>query len=1122
MNIRFLLGPAGSGKTWQCVKEIREELLRRPLGPPLILLAPRQATFQLERLLLADGTLPGYTRLSILSFARLADYLLAVLGGARPRMLSEEGRVMVLRALLQQHEDDLKIFKSSVRRAGFAPELSRWLRELQQQQVTPECLAKAAQALAQSPALADKLNDTARLFRAFQQWLQDHALVEAEGLLPLAAARLRQAHRQQPPLHIAGLWMDGFADLTPQEVDFLAALAPHCAQMTLAFCADKLAEEDLPPLHPQAVVMRTVRRCAEALSALVNAHPSYATLGRASGLTRFAASPALAHLERHWADSLPPAFPEATPALRLVACANPEAEVICAAREILQHVRRGGRFRELAVLTRRLDSHAAYLKRIFRRYEIPFFLDQREPMAHHPLAELTRYALRVVAFGWKNADWLGALKSGLTPIAPEQLDALENLVLELGLDGERWLNSWQNEPSEAANYESWRARLVPPFRQLRETLRRHPGGVTGGDLARGLRQLYEELGVAETLQRWAEQTTPGPAALPPAAHATVWQMVEQWLETVELALGDHRLPVAEWLPILESGLSQLSVGIIPPAMDQVLVGAVDRSRQPEIKTLILLGLNEGLFPAPPEPPLLLTEEERTQLEQQGKLPLGLSLLGRQGAERYLAYIACTRAASRLVVTRAQAGAEGQPLNPSLFYLRLQQMFPQVQEERFTGEVEPRHSLHASELLPALLAGRDWPEAHRDIIPAPLEQLKHYAPDEWLGPAMLEQLFGHTLTTSISALETYAACPFRYFVERILRAGERPLFAMDDMQRGSFLHEVLAHFHHAVCQAEKQWRDLSPAEAGELLRKVAQEVADQFNYGLMQAGVRHQFLRDSLVERLEAYVAQAVRWMSVYQLNPFRVELAFGMPEDASDKAALPAWELPLEGNKTLRLMGRIDRVDIYKPSDGSPPLAVVLDYKSREKQMEDLRLHHGLDLQLLAYLNVVHLMPEMAGAAGVNALQPLGAFYVSMLASPKPASNRAKALKEKMAEGPAFPHHGRFDAAHWRLLNAKPEQNGQCSGPVRFQFKNGGPSGKAVMDSLAFQALLEQNLQHLRNFGSRILKGDMRVDPCVIKDTSACDYCPCSAVCRIDPWRHAFRRLAAPPKAGQTANTTPA
>src|SRR5882724_6716107 len=105
MQTRLLLGPAGSGKTFHCLREIRAALVAEPDGPPLLLLAPKQTTYQLERQLLDDPELPGYTRLHILSFERLAFYIFDRFGLTPPPMLNEEGRLMVLRALLAQKKD---------------------------------------------------------------------------------------------------------------------------------------------------------------------------------------------------------------------------------------------------------------------------------------------------------------------------------------------------------------------------------------------------------------------------------------------------------------------------------------------------------------------------------------------------------------------------------------------------------------------------------------------------------------------------------------------------------------------------------------------------------------------------------------------------------------------------------------------------------------------------------------------------------------------------------------------------------------------------------------------------------------------------------------------------------
>src|SRR3954468_5503146 len=98
MTLRFLLGPAGSGKTFRCLQDIRAALTASQEGAPLVLVTPKQATYQLERQLLFDPSLDGYSRLHILSFERLAYFALSQLSLPGPDMLQEEGRVMVFRS----------------------------------------------------------------------------------------------------------------------------------------------------------------------------------------------------------------------------------------------------------------------------------------------------------------------------------------------------------------------------------------------------------------------------------------------------------------------------------------------------------------------------------------------------------------------------------------------------------------------------------------------------------------------------------------------------------------------------------------------------------------------------------------------------------------------------------------------------------------------------------------------------------------------------------------------------------------------------------------------------------------------------------------------------------------
>ena len=45
-----------------------------------------------------------------------------------------------------------------------------------------------------------------------------------------------------------------------------------------------------------------------------------------------------------------------------------------------------------------------------------------------------------------------------------------------------------------------------------------------------------------------------------------------WLDNLALAFATESMTLREWLPIVEAGLVNLTVGVIPPALDQVLLG----------------------------------------------------------------------------------------------------------------------------------------------------------------------------------------------------------------------------------------------------------------------------------------------------------------------------------------------------------------------------------------------------------------------------------------------------------------------------------------------------------------------------------------------------------------------
>src|SRR5207237_544837 len=117
----------------------------------------------------------------------------------------------------------------------------------------------------------------------------------------------------------------------------------------------------------------------------------------------------------------------------------------------------------------------------------------------------------------------------------------------------------------------------------------------------------------------------------------------------------------------------------------------------------------------------------------------------------------------------------------------------------------------------------------------LEQLRDFQSprkDESLAPKLADQLYGSVLRTSVSRIEQFAACPFRFFIHSGLRAEERKEFELDIKEQGSFQHDVLALFHQQLTREGRRWRDITPEQARERIAAIASALRITYRDGLL--------------------------------------------------------------------------------------------------------------------------------------------------------------------------------------------------------------------------------------------------------------------------------------------------
>ena len=701
MAARFILGRAGTGKTQWCFDRILQTIRNQPLGPAIYWIVPRQATFLADAELACTGALGGYFRARILDFLDLATEILAECGGTALPEITDRGRRMILGHLLRQLQDQLQFFGSVAHQPGVAAELDGAFSEMERSGQDAQSIQR--QLSQSSQALRAKVHDLALIYSRYTQFLGQDRLDPnrrlAEALTAIDGCR---------SLRDCDVYVDSFYDFTGSERAMIASLAKICRSVSLTLTIDPQSPCVANPHHIPADTSlfhrgeQAYRRLHFALQekGVRIEEPILLKEPR-----RFR-SPPLKSLEAAFfprPETRPETRTEAkVTAIHLIGAPDRRAEVDAAARWIRRLIIEGLRYRDIAVLMRSQEDYHQLIESSFREHNIPFFVDRRRTASHHPLLRLIRAALAVAITQWSHEPMMAILKTGLVGLTDTEADALENYVLLHGIHHTTWISDRPWTGRRRCAEESDEALAPTPDADNIDTLRRRlvdhlapfVRAVSASDrlpvrsLASAVVRLLEDLQCRGQIVQWMDRAAERHNLEERGEHERVWdELVKLFDELVDL-FGDEPISLKDFSAILDSALEGFDLALTPPTIDQVLIGAVDRTRTPAVKACVVLGLSEGQFPRASREGSVFTDADRRTLGK-NNIDLDPDTARQLLDENFLGYLAFTRASDRLLLTRSTCDDDGRPTPPSPLWQRVVDSIPNV----------PIHSVPREEDLP---------------------------------------------------------------------------------------------------------------------------------------------------------------------------------------------------------------------------------------------------------------------------------------------------------------------------------------------------------------------------------------------------------------------------------------
>lgn len=1117
MALRFLIGTAGSGKTYQCIHEIVAK--QKTQKGRQILLVPEQFTSQAERdLTLATGQSAILTA-EVLSFCRLAYQIFSKSGLRHTTTLDDIGKQMALQKILLTHAEEITYFRNVMDKNGFVDQLSMSISEFFQYQITPEMLLQLAQNANLPHSAQEKCKEMALLYQAYLEFLQSDRLSEDETL-SLLAQRLTQT---KDTFYDTEIWIDGFYGFTPQEYAVIAQLLCICKQVNVTLPMDRNSffSRTLPPYAPflePHLTKCTLEQLAQQAGIAIDAPVFFSQNHRAQ-------TQALHFLEQNYFYAYYKKSPH-TDGLHIISCPTRQEEITFAAGKILELVRKKHlRFREIAIVTNAFSSYENSLRGILSEYEIPYFIDTRQDISSHPLLTLVRALLDCVVYDFRYEAVCSYLKSGLTPMSQEDIDILENYILAYGIKGYKWRQeSWSygfqaGQEEEQAYINTLRQQVMEPFAPWQKRKRKKVYPLQ--ELAADLIQQLDTLQVAERLSTLAEQTEQAAKA---EEHRQIWQSFVQLLQTAVDILGDTPVTLSEFSKILQAGLEKSSIGIIPPTADCLVVGDIERSRLPEIRVLFVLGVNEGILPAPAQTQGIFSDTERDAIQQNG---IALAPDGKRKLfeEQFLIYRGLSKPSEALYLTYANGDMEGKGMFPSALIERICRMFPNLQiqtcdtlpldmlspatcfhhlgafmqdyaadDTDHTDHTDHRkHTIfdpYWQDIYSFFASSTQWQERLKLLQNGFLPHTYH----DRLSPEIAKSLYGNNILSSISRLERFAACPFAYFAEYGLKAKPRQIYQLHTPDLGILFHEVLESFGTQLEQDGVHWQDLTKEETEKRIEVAVDLSAPKIGNEILLDSAANRYL----IRRLKR-ISKRAGWTLVRHIQsgsfiPKGYEIGFGPQE------ALPPIILSMADGSKLILRGKIDRVDILDTN--GVEYVKIIDYKSGNTAFRLQDIYYGLQLQLLLYLDA--FLKENPTAETC----PGGAFYFH-IADPS-ISVSAEISEEELEEllyqkmqmsGLVLDDPTVIQAMDHIFVDTKTGELAYgASSIIPLQFtKKGQPSASSLLASKEeYRKLMDFTAKRAATLGENMKFGTIQPAPFRKGDTTPCQYCVFSSICRYD------------------------
>ena len=1085
MSLRLICGRAGTGKSDFCLDEIKKNING---NRKIYIITPEQYSFTEEKKLLAKLESGSTMNAEVLTFARMAYRLLNDVGGVTKTNLSKSGKAMLIYDILERKRKGLNFLGKSKQNVELVDTL---LTELKKHSVGLDDLVNLK---VDNKYLEKKLEDIISIYDEYNSLL-DGKYIEESDKLEILANQLDKTDTYKNSI----IYIDEFNGFTKQEYNIIKKLMEIAYSVNITITTDNL---DMGQELSNDLFYSN-KKTADKLLYIARSNNIQCDKTIFLNTSYRFENEELAHLERNIENILYKEYKGNMENISISFAQNPYSEIENIAKEIIKLVKKGYRYKDIAVISKQLDVYASLSKAIFKSYGIPFFIDEKRKLNQNLFAKYLLSLLEVYSSGWSYESVIGYMKSGFIDLEDEVIYEIENYARKYGIKGSKWYkNEWiLGEDEEKLKYmNEIRKQVLEPLAELKN---KFSDDKTIEAMNIALYEFLVENKIEEKLklkQEYFEQK--GEHELAKEQEAA-WNIFVQILEEMTVVFENRKISFNNYRELLKIALTENGLGIIPQTQDQVIVGDVSRTKIQEVKVIFVLGVNDGVYPSIRKDEGFLNDADRVFLKEKD-IELAKGTLENLYDEKFLIYKILTAAKEKIYISYCSSDSEGVALRPSIYITKMKKIFPNIKEKSDIdgGKFEIINEANTFEELINNLRNQNegnpidkkWYAVEKyfeesDNWKEKLYQAKkalyYKEQPEKINEENIKKMYGNTLETSVSRLEQYQKCPFSYYLKYGLKLKEQEEYQIRTIDTGTFMHETIDTFFHTLREKDLEIDDMDNEQIYEIIEQIINEKLGLPKYYIFTSNEKF----NALTSKLKRVVFQSMKYL-IDGLKSSDFKVMANELEFKRGKEYKPIT-LDLEDGRRVEITGKIDRIDIAKI--GNNKYVRIIDYKSSVKNIDLNELVAGMQIQLITYLDATCKIDNMlpAGMLYYNLIEPV-------LKAEKPISKEKieEELKNKfkmkgliLADVNIIKMMDKtLDSGYSKLIPAYIDSKGCVSEKL-----------SNVVSKEQFKDLMKHSNKIIKDIANEILDGNIEIKPYYQRKSkkTACDYCEYKGICNF-------------------------